>query len=105
MLQGLMKPKGEGERWGPEELVGWLHLPQSSPMQIMPGMSECPAESQKSLPLSGPGGGTDGHGVLVVWGWCPFPGGDSKGIFSVSQVDGKQQSSVFLSIRSCRHRL
>lgn len=47
----------------------------------------------------------DGHGVLVVWGWCPFPGGDSKGNFSVSQMDGKQQSSVFLSIRSCRHRL
>lgn len=39
---------------GVEELVGWLHLPQSaSLMQIVPNKSGCPAEGQESWPLSG----------------------------------------------------
>lgn len=65
---------------GVEEMAGWLRLPQSSPIQIVLDTSGCPAESQESWPLSGPGAG---QRVLVVWGWCPFPGGDSKGIFSL----------------------
>lgn len=105
VLQGLIKPKGEGEKWGQEGLAGWLNLLRSSLMQIMPGMSGCPAERHESLLLSGPGGGTDASGVPVFWGWCPFPVGDSKGIFSLSQMNEKQQNLGFLSVRSCRCRL
>lgn len=43
--------------WEPEKLVGWLHRPQSPLMQVMPGMSEAPAESQER-----------GCGVLEVCG-------------------------------------
>lgn len=50
--------------WEPEELVGWLHLSQSSPMQIVPATSESPAESQESLLLSGLGEGLWGAGGL-----------------------------------------
>lgn len=77
---------------------------QSSLMQIVSGTSGCPAENQENLLLSSPGGVMDSCDVPVVWGWCPFPGGDSKSIF-LSQMNRKQQNSGFLSIRSCKHRL
>lgn len=42
---------------GMEELVRWLHLPQSSPVQVVLGTPGCCAEGQESWPLSGPGAG------------------------------------------------
>lgn len=53
-----------------EELVGWLHLPQSAlPTQIVPHKSGCPAEGQESWPLSGPGAGQ-----MAMRCWCVGPG-------------------------------
>lgn len=88
---------------GVEELVGWLHLPQSSPMQMVLDTPGCPAEGQESWPLSGPGAG---HEVALRWfgAGVPFLEGTAKAS-SLSQIRKKQQSSCFLSIRSCRHGL
>lgn len=76
-----------------EELVGWLHLPQSSPVQIVPDTPGCAAEGQERWPLSR----TDGHEVLTVWGGWPFPGGDSKDIIS---LPNKQEAAELMFLVS-----
>lgn len=88
-----------------EELVRWLHLPQSSPVQIVLGTPGCCAEGQESWPLLGPGAGQ-----MAMRCWCSGDGvtfleGAAKAS-SLSQVSRMQQSSCFLeSVRSCRHSL
>lgn len=39
--------------------------------------------------------GADGREVLVVWGWCPFHGGGSKGLFS---LPNEQEAAELVSL-------